>query len=154
MLAKELTFLATKLNLKTAVSEGALSSHYHAVVWIDHHEARVIYFNADDADEKLVHPGHPPRHLHHTSGSPAGTHERGEPSYYRGVVDALADARAFLITGPSTAKTEFESWLRSQAPEMIERLSGVETLPQLTDGQLIAEARRFFRGADRMKPQI
>ncbi|MEA2852496.1 MAG: hypothetical protein QOE02_2515, partial [Rhodospirillaceae bacterium] len=26
-------------------------AHYHAVVWIDHHEARVIYFNAADADE-------------------------------------------------------------------------------------------------------
>jgi hypothetical protein len=37
---------------------------------------------------------------------------------------------------------------------MIARMSGVETLQQVTDGQLVAEARRFFKGADRMKPQI
>jgi stalled ribosome rescue protein Dom34 len=131
-----------------------VSSHYHAVVWIDHHEARVIYFNADDTDETLVHPGHRPRQLHHHSGSPSGTHERGEPAYYRGVADALHEAQAFLVTGPSTAKTEFVTWLRSQAPQKIARMSGVETLQQVTDGQLVAEARRFFKGADRMKPQI
>ena len=37
---------------------------------------------------------------------------------------------------------------------MIERLAGVETLPQMTGRQLVAEARRFFKGADRMRPQI
>jgi hypothetical protein len=131
-----------------------MASHYHAVVWLDHHEARVIYFNADDADEKTVHPAHPPRHLHHTAGSPEGTHERGDPEYYRDVADALADARAFLITGPSTAKTEFVTWLKSQVPLMTERLASVETLPRMTDRQLVAEARRFFKGADRMRPQI
>ena len=130
------------------------AAHYHAVVWLDHHEARIIYFNADDTDEKIVHPAHPPRHLHHTAGSPAGTHDRGEPAYYRDVADALADAPAFLITGPSTAKTEFVTWLRSEAPHMIERLAAVETLPHVTDRQLVAEARRFFKGADRTRPQI
>jgi hypothetical protein len=56
------------------------TAHYHAVVWLDHHEARIVYFNADDTDEKVVHPAHPPRHLHHTAGSPAGTHDRGDPT--------------------------------------------------------------------------
>jgi len=129
-------------------------AHYHAVVWLDHHEARVVYFNADEAEEKIVRPSNPPRHLHHTAGSPAGTHERGDPAYYRDVADALADAKAFLVTGPSTAKTEFVTWLRSQTPQVAERLASVETLPHMTDPQLVAEARRFFKGADRMRPQI
>ena len=107
-----------------------MAAHYHAVVWLDHHEARVIYFNADDAEEKIVHPAHAPRHLHHTAGSPAGTHDRGDPDYYRDVADALGGAKAFLITGPSTAKTEFVAWLQSEVPLMIEQLAGVETLPQ------------------------
>ena len=131
-----------------------MPAHYHAVVWLDHHEARIVYFNADDTDEKIVHPANPPHHLHHTAGSPAGTHDRGDPTYYRDVAAALADAKAFLVTGPSTAKSEFVTWLRSQAPHMIERLAAVETLPQLTDRQLVAEARRFFKGADRTQPQI
>jgi len=131
-----------------------LSSHYHAVVWIDHHEARVIYFNADDADETTIHPEHPPRHLHHTSGSAAGTHERGAASYFRDVADAIGAAKEFLVAGPSTAKTEFVTWLRQEAPQLIDRLCGVETLSRTTDAQLAADARRFFRGADRMRPQL
>ena len=42
-----------------------MSAHYHAVVWIDHREARVFHFNASDADKLVVHPDHPTRHLHH-----------------------------------------------------------------------------------------
>ena len=133
--------------------ESDLPSHYHAVVWIDHHEARVIAFNADDADEKTIHPEHPPRHLHHTVGSASGTHERGEASYYRSVLDALGEAKEFLVVGPSTAKTEFATWLREHAAQMVERLCSVETLQQMTDKQLVAEARRFFKGADRMRPR-
>lgn len=69
------------------------------------------------------------------------------------MADALGAAKAFLVTGPSTARTEFVTWPRSQVPQMIERLCGIETLPQMTDRQLVAEARRFLKGADRMRPQ-
>jgi len=131
-----------------------LSAHYHAVVWIDHHEAHVVHFNADEADGKIVHPLHPPRHLYHTAGSPAGTHDRGDSAYYRSVAHALGEAKEFLVVGPSTAKTEFVTWLRSEAPLMVERLCGIETLPQMTDKQLLAEARRFFKSEDRMKPRM
>lgn len=134
--------------------ERALTTHYHAVVWIDHHEARVVYFNADQADEKTIHPAHPPRHLHHTAGSPAGTHEHGDPKYFHDAADAIGEAKEFLIAGPSSAKAEFVTWLRRHAPETIERLCGVETLPHMSDAQLVSEARRFFKRADRMRPQM
>jgi len=130
-----------------------LSRHYHAVVWIDHREARVIYFNADAADELTIHSAHAPRHLHASSGSSAGTHEHGDTTYFRDVAEALGEAKAFLVAGPSTAKTEFVTWLRKHAPQTVERMSGVETLAYMTDGQIIAEARRFFKGADLMRPQ-
>src|SRR5579864_5526898 len=75
--------------------------HYHAVLWIDHHEARIIHFNADEAEEKLVHPAHPPRHLHVKAGSSSGTHVTDEPQFYRDVADAVADAHEILVGGPS-----------------------------------------------------
>jgi hypothetical protein len=131
-----------------------VAAHYHAVVWIDHHEAHIIFFNADDADETTVRPTHVPRHLHHTSGSPAGTHERGDAAYFSHVTDIVGEAKEFLVAGPSTAKTEFVTWLRRHAGPTAERLSGVETLPKLSDRQLVAEARRFFKAADRTTPQV
>jgi len=129
-------------------------AHYHAVVWIDHHEARVIYFNAADVDEKTVHPAHPSHHLRHKAGSASGTHDRGESSYYRGVADALGEAKEFLVVGPSTAKTEFVTWLRGHSPSLINRLFGVEPLQKMSDGQVVAEARHFFKKADRIRPPV
>ena len=135
----------------TSASEPRLP-HSHAVVWIDHHEARVIYFTADDADEKTVHPDHPSHHLHHRAGSPSGTHDKGEPSFYHDVANALGEAREFLVVGPSTAKTEFVTWLHGHSPALAGRLFGVEPLQQMSDGQVVAEARRFFKKADRIRP--
>ena len=28
--------------------------HYHAVVWIDHKQARIFHFNVEEADKTLV----------------------------------------------------------------------------------------------------
>ncbi len=129
------------------------ASHSHAVVWIDHREARVLYFNAADVEAKTVHPETAPYHMRHKSGSPSGTHDKGAASYFLGVAEALSDAKEFLVVGPSTAKTEFVSWLRDHSPLTAERLYGVETMAQVSDGQVVADARAFFKRADRMKLQ-
>jgi hypothetical protein len=130
-----------------------LTQHYHAVLWIDHHEAHVIHFSADQSDEETVHPAHPPRHLHHKAGSASGTHITDEPEFYREVAGALADAHAILIGGPSSAKTEFVKYLHKHAPQTFDRVSGIETMDRVTDNQLLAEARRYFSLADRMRTQ-
>ena len=131
-----------------------MSEHYHAVAWIDHHEARIIHFNRDEADAEAVHPAHPVRHLHSKAGSPSGTHIREEPVFYRDVATALSSAKAILIVGPSGAKAEFIKYLHTHAPQVLERLEGIETMGKATDGEILAEARRYFARADRMRPQI
>jgi stalled ribosome rescue protein Dom34 len=130
-----------------------MTSHYHAVVWIDHHEARVIHFNADAANEDIVRPVHPPRHLHAKAGSASGTHVADDPEFYRDVGAAIDDAKGVLVAGPSSAKTEFVKYLHGHSPQMLERIWGIETLARVTDHQLLAEGRRYFAKADRMHPQ-
>lgn len=131
-----------------------MPQHSHAVVWIDHHEARIIYFNADDADEHTVRPAHPPRHLHSKAGSASGTHLRGEDSYYREIAEALAEVPAFLIGGPSSAKLELVKYLHRHAPTTFEHLAGIEAMDKLTDKELVAASRHYFKAADRMTPQL
>jgi hypothetical protein len=131
-----------------------MAEHYHAVVWIDHHEARTIHFNPNAAEEEVVHPTHPPRHLHAKAGSAAGTHVTDEPDFYADVAASLQSARAILVTGPSTAKTEFIKYLHRHEPLMLDRIWGIETLARVTDHQLVAEGRRYFAKADRMHPQL
>jgi stalled ribosome rescue protein Dom34 len=130
-----------------------LAAHYHAVIWIDHHEAHVFNFNADQADEKIVHAVHSPRHLHTKAGSASGTHVTDEPEFYRDVAASVRDAQEILIAGPSSAKTEFVKYLHVHAPATLGRVSGIETMDRVTDNQLLAEARRYFSAADRMRPQ-
>ena len=130
-----------------------MSAHYHAVVWIDHHQARVVHFNLKEAEERTLHPPHPPRHLHAKAGSASGTHLRGEDSYYREVAEALASAQEVLITGPSSAKRELVEYLKKSRPQLMAHVDAVETVDKITDAELIAAARRHFQAADRMKPQ-
>jgi stalled ribosome rescue protein Dom34 len=130
-----------------------LTAHYHAVIWIDHHEAHVVHFNADQSDEKVIHATHSPRHLHSKAGSPSGTHVTDEPEFYRHVASEVAEAQEILIAGPSSAKTEFVKYLHKHAPGTLDRVSGIETIPRVTDNQLLAEARNYFLSADRMRPQ-
>jgi stalled ribosome rescue protein Dom34 len=130
-----------------------LTGHYHAAIWIDHREARVFHLNADQADEATVHAAHSPRHLHSKAGSPSGTHVTADPEFYRDVAAAVADAHEILIAGPSSAKTELVKYLHKHSPGTLDRVVGIETLDQMTDPQLLAEARRYFARADRMRPQ-
>ena len=130
-----------------------MTAHYHAVIWIDHHEAHVFHFNADEADASVVHATHSPRHLHSKAGSRSGTHVTDEPEFYRDVAAAAADAKEILIAGPSSAKTEFTKYLHKHAPATFDRISGIETMERVTDNQILAEARRYFSTADHMRPQ-
>jgi len=101
-----------------------------------------------------VHPAHPSHHLHHKAGSASGTHDKGDPSFFHDVAAALGEAKEFLVVGPSTAKTEFVTWLHGHSPALAGRLFGVEPLQHMSDGQIIAEARRFFKKADRIRPPV
>ena len=130
-----------------------MTEHYHAVIWIDHHEAHVLHFNADESDADIVRATHSPRHLHSKAGSPSGTHVRDEPEFYGELARAVETAQEVLIAGPSSAKTEFVKYLHKHAPAAFERVSGIETMGRVSDHQLLAEARRYFAAADRMRPQ-
>lgn len=130
-----------------------MSAHYHAVIWIDHHEARVFHFNADQADEAVVHAAHSPTHLHSKAGSASGTHVTDDPEFYSEVAKSVAESQKILIVGPSSAKTEFGKFMEKHAPETSARVAGVETMDRMTDNQIVAEGRRYFAREDRMEPQ-
>lgn len=130
-----------------------VNAHYHAVIWIDHHEAHVIHFNADQSDADIVRATHSPRHLHSKAGSPSGTRVRDEPEFFRELAAAVGTVQEILIAGPSSAKTEFVKYLHKHEPVTFERISGIETMDRVSDKSLVAEARRYFASADRMHSQ-
>jgi hypothetical protein len=130
-----------------------VSEHFHAVVWIDHHEARVFHFNATEALREQVHPINPTRHIHHKANSVGSGHSAEDQNFFGAVLEAIGGAGAVLITGPASAKHELIKHIERHPSKLHARVAGVETLDHPTDGELVAHARQFFRAADRMAPQ-
>jgi hypothetical protein len=127
--------------------------HYHAVIWIDHHEARVFHFGPTDVEKLVLHPDHPTRHIHHKSNTIGSGHDSLDNGFLHAVAEAIADAGAVLVTGPANAKTELVKHIQHHDPKLMKLILGVETVDHPSDPQLVAFARKFFKAADRMQPQ-
>jgi stalled ribosome rescue protein Dom34 len=127
--------------------------HYHAVVWIDHREARVFHFTSSEVERLLLHPDHPTRHLHHKANSMGSGHATEDHAYLRAVAESIADAGAVLIAGPANEKTELVKHIREHSPKLMSAIVGVETVDHPSDARLVAYARKHFKATDRMLPQ-
>ena len=128
-------------------------SHFHAVAWIDHHEAHVLHFTMDEAQRTVVHAHGRERQVHHRKGAVGAGKAQVDPAFFKAVADALADAQEVLVCGPAQAKQEFMKFLGKHAAETAKRVVAVENADHPTDGQLLDHARRFFVAADRMGVQ-
>ena len=131
-----------------------MTEHFHAVVWIDHHAARIIHFNETASDTQLVHPKDEKLHLHHHANANDSGHAPEDQNYFHHVVSAFSKARAVLVTGPANAKNELVKHIKKHDPTLEKIIAGVEAIDHPTDGELLAHARRFFKISDRTKPQI
>ena len=130
------------------------SDRYHAVIWIDHREARVFHFSPTDVERLILHPDHPTRHIHHKSNTIGSGHDSLDNGFLHAVAEAIADAGAVLVTGPANAKTELVKHIQHHDPKLMKLILGVETVDHPSDPQLVAYARKFFKAMDRMQPQL
>ena len=130
-----------------------MTHHFHAVIWIDHREARVFHINATDTDRIVIHPDHPTRHIHHKANSIGSGHASEDQDFYRNVAASVADAGAILITGPANAKTELAKHIQKNDPKLASAVIAVETVDHPNDGELLAHAKKVFKSKDRMSPQ-
>jgi stalled ribosome rescue protein Dom34 len=127
--------------------------HYHAIIWIDHREARIFHFSPTDVEQLTLRPDHPTRHIHHKANSIGSGHAEADHDFMHAVAESISDAREVLITGPANAKTELLKYIHQHFPTLMNVIVGVETVDHPSDGQLIAYARKYFKAADRMLPQ-
>jgi len=130
-----------------------MSKHFHAVVWLDHREAKIFGFGATGVDAAHVRAPDHPGHLHHKAGSPEGEHTIASKQYLTAVADGLVGYREILVVGPADTKTELQKFAREHVPELAARIMAVEALDHLTDGEILSFARKFFEGKDLATPQ-
>jgi hypothetical protein len=131
----------------------------HAAVWIDHNEARVFHVQPET-------PGHvqpepldeatimAPTHLFHRHPKgPAGQpkeHPEDAKRFFQDVAHSLDSADTVLIVGPASAKLEFAKYLQSHDPSLRAKVAGIETLDHKSDREIVAYAKRYFKGSDRL----
>jgi stalled ribosome rescue protein Dom34 len=129
------------------------SYHHHAVVWIDHREARVFHFSPTDVEKLVLHPDNPTKHIHHKANSIGSGHAAEDHAFLHAVAQSVADAGAILVTGPANAKTALVKHIGEHDPQVAKKIAGVESVDHPSDAQLVAHARKYFKAEDRMLPQ-
>ena len=124
-----------------------MQGHYHAAVWIDHHQARVLHFNIDAFDAQVIHPAH------HHEEKRDGQRPKEDQAYLESVTKAVAEAGAILILGPANERTELVKHIEKTHPQLSAKVEAVEPSDHKTDGEIVAHARRVLKSEDRMRPQ-
>ena len=129
-------------------------NHYHAVVWLDHAQAKLFHFDAHDFEKSVVKPAHAGAHLHHKAGSGDSGHAAEDPKFYAAIAAALADAQEILVLGPGSAKTAFQKHAAQHVPAVAKKIVALENSDHPTDGEIVGYARKHFKVIDKTTPQI
>jgi stalled ribosome rescue protein Dom34 len=127
-------------------------AHFHAVVWLDNHEAHVFHITETEAEKITVRDRKPDKHLH-AGGAKSRQHGHADQEYLHTVVEALAGAEEWLIVGPGEAKNDLVRHIKTHDQVFSARVKGVEAADHPTDGQVCALARKYFAKLDRTLPQ-
>jgi stalled ribosome rescue protein Dom34 len=122
----------------------------HVCVWIDHREARIFGVGVAPSEEEVLRESGPYHRIHRKADQVGQGKEPPDNAFLGEVATALSDARALLLTGPGTAKTELAGYLRRHHPATAEKIWGVEAIDHPTDREIVKAARQFFAKADGM----
>lgn len=130
--------------------KGYAMSLDHLIVWIDHREAHVIHFNADESENQMVKTASKYPHLYHKRGVFGSGKAPMDGPYFHEVIRAIADAKEILIVGPGSAKLELVKEIHKKDAWLVDKIMGIETVNHPTDPQLLAYAKHYFIRIDHM----
>ena len=122
-----------------------MPTHFHAIVWIDHSQAKVFHVGRSGDDEIVMQPHLPTKHLHHKAGSVGSGHAAPDKEFFAEVMNAVSDAGEILIIGPASAKTELAGYLREQHSKVGDRIVAVEAADHPSDREIVAYAKKYFK---------
>ena len=141
----------TKVQALRDDGDGDIRPTRHALVWLDHRRAQIVFFDRHRAQTKLIRHHDAPRTIHHKAGATGSGHVVEDTQYLNAVAAELRGIEEILITGPSHAKWELKAYIERRASDIAERIVGVETINHPTEGQLLAYAEHYFVPVDRMR---
>jgi len=120
-------------------------SQYHAVVWIDHHNAFIHQFSAAEVETVKVKD-----HKHYTHQH--GSDVRAIHEFYADVCEALKGIPEILVAGSQQSHADFRHYVAKHRPQLMPAIKGWEVSERLSDAQLVALARKYFDQVNRVPP--
>jgi hypothetical protein len=118
----------------------------HAVIWIDHKEARIFEVDAAKVDRSVV--DSPGPHIHRHADEVdlrVRNHPDDEHRYFRDVARALEGHGQILLVGPAQTKMHFSRYLHEHDRQLEAKIVGIESADHPTDAQLVAHLRSYFQ---------
>jgi hypothetical protein len=117
----------------------------HAVVWIDHQEARIFTVEPENIGQSSVQAPGPHPHRHPKAQEVrVRNHPDDEHRFFQEVARAVTGQIDVLLVGPSKAKLRFLRHVRRHDHALETRIVGIETVDHPTDAQLVAHLRDYF----------
>lgn len=122
----------------------------HAVIWIDHKEAHVMFLSEDASEAEIIKSKSTHAHLHHKANEIGSGKVALDSKYLHSVTQAVKESKEILILGPGSAKLELIKHAHKHDAKLAEKIVGVETVDHPSDKEILAHARKFFYKVDRM----
>lgn len=116
---------------------------FHAVVWLDHHTANIMQFDAEHVQAEKVKASSRHTRQH-------GSEVRTEHEFFADVCEALKGIGEILVTGSKTAQADFKHYVEKHRAAVAKQIVGYETVDHPSENQLVAFARQYFLKFDRM----
>ena len=121
-------------------------------LWIDHEKAFLVALAADNESRRRlaneVDETQPPGGMDFASDTKQTRRRANQlKSWYKEVMGAVSDADRIYLFGPGEAKREL---LRAMEKDraMAEKVVGMDSMGTLTENQMAAQVRKFYRRTD------
>ena len=122
----------------------------HAVIWIDHKEAHVMFMSGTASEAEIIHTKSTHPHLHHREGEIGSGKVAFDVKYFHAVIQAVKESKEILILGPGSAKLELVKHALHHDSQIADKIVGLETVDHPSDKEVLAYARKFFYKVDQM----
>ena len=122
----------------------------HAVIWIDHKEAHVMFLSEEASEAEVIRSKSTHSHLHHKGGEVGSGTAGLDSKYLHSVIQAVNESKEILVLGPGSAKLELIKHAHHHDAKVAEKIVGVETVDHPSDKEILAYARKFFYKVDQM----
>ena len=106
----------------------------HAVIWIDHQEAHVMFLSEAASEAEVIRSKSTHTHLHHKGGEVGSGRLQLDEKYLHSVINAVNETKEILVIGPGSAKLELIKHAHHHDPKIAANIVGVEELGNIGEG--------------------